>query len=72
MYIFTMISTLFKLIRDMVFCMPTYQVLVKNVPYASGRSISDSVEIYFKKNHPDHYLCHQVILGTVSISVDSF
>lgn len=38
-----------------------FTVLVKNVPYASGRSISDSVEIYFKKNHPDHYLCHQAV-----------
>lgn len=72
MYKFSIICKLFKLIGDMVFCMPTYQVLVKNVPYASGRSVSDSVEIYFKKNHPDHYLCHQVILGTVSISVNSF
>ncbi|KAL8119594.1 hypothetical protein AgCh_016916 [Apium graveolens] len=39
-----------------------FTVLVKNVPYASGRSISDSVEIYFKKNHPDHYLCHQLTM----------
>lgn len=31
------------------------------MPHVSGRSISDSVETFFQKNHPDHYLCHQVI-----------
>ncbi|KAK6117017.1 hypothetical protein DH2020_049261 [Rehmannia glutinosa] len=35
------------------------QVLVRNVPRVSGRSVSDSVDSFFQKNHPDHYLCHQ-------------
>ncbi|VFQ70879.1 unnamed protein product [Cuscuta campestris] len=30
-------------------------------PRQSGHSISDSVEMYFKKTNPDHYLCHQVV-----------
>ncbi|GAB4857950.1 hypothetical protein Ancab_015855 [Ancistrocladus abbreviatus] len=38
-----------------------YTVLVRNVPHISGRSISDSVDIFFKKNHPNTYLCHQAI-----------
>ncbi|KAF3654313.1 CSC1-like protein [Capsicum annuum] len=37
------------------------QVLVRNVPHESKRSISDNVENFFKKNHPDHYLCHQAV-----------
>ncbi|KZV25536.1 hypothetical protein F511_27521 [Dorcoceras hygrometricum] len=38
-----------------------FTVLVRNVPGASGRSISDNVETFFQKNHPDHYLCHQAV-----------
>ncbi|XP_051151389.1 CSC1-like protein At1g32090 [Andrographis paniculata] len=38
-----------------------FTVLVRNVPNVSGRSISDSVETFFQKNHPDHYLCHQAV-----------
>ncbi|KAL8498544.1 hypothetical protein ACS0TY_021758 [Phlomoides rotata] len=36
-----------------------FTVLVRNVPHVSGRSISDSVESFFQRNHPEHYLCHQ-------------
>ncbi|XP_022844584.1 CSC1-like protein At1g32090 isoform X1 [Olea europaea var. sylvestris] len=38
-----------------------FTVLVRNVPRVSGRSISDSIENFFKRNHPDHYLCHQAV-----------
>lgn len=38
-----------------------FTVLVRNVPYESKRTITDSVENFFKKNHPDHYLCHQAV-----------
>ncbi|XP_019190677.1 PREDICTED: CSC1-like protein At1g32090 [Ipomoea nil] len=38
-----------------------FTVLVRNIPHESGRSISDRVENFFKKNHPDHYLCHQAV-----------
>ncbi|KAL2236748.1 CSC1-like protein At1g32090 [Sesamum indicum] len=38
-----------------------FTVLVRNVPHVSGRSISDSVETFFQKNHPDRYLCHQAV-----------
>ncbi|KAH6803411.1 early-responsive to dehydration stress protein [Perilla frutescens var. frutescens] len=36
-----------------------FTVLVRNVPHVSGRSISDTVDNFFQRNHPDHYLCHQ-------------
>ncbi|OMO87830.1 hypothetical protein CCACVL1_08742 [Corchorus capsularis] len=38
-----------------------FTVTVRNVPHISGRSISDSVDHFFKTNHPDHYLCHQAV-----------
>ncbi|CAH1453286.1 unnamed protein product [Lactuca virosa] len=38
-----------------------FTVLARNVPHVSGRSVSDSVDSFFKKNHPDHYLSHQVV-----------
>ncbi|KAK6137238.1 hypothetical protein DH2020_029027 [Rehmannia glutinosa] len=38
-----------------------FTVLIRNVPHVSGRSVSDSVETFFQKNHPDHYLCHQAV-----------
>ncbi|KAL6536357.1 hypothetical protein OROGR_012929 [Orobanche gracilis] len=40
-------------------CPEQFTVLVRNVPHVSGRSISDSVETFFRKHHPEHYLCHQ-------------
>ncbi|XP_059275565.1 CSC1-like protein At1g32090 [Lycium ferocissimum] len=42
-------------------CAEQFTVLVRNVPHESKRSITDSVENFFKKNHPDHYLCHQAV-----------
>ncbi|CAN6712162.1 unnamed protein product [Malus baccata var. baccata] len=38
-----------------------FTVVVRNIPHVSGRSISDSVDHFFKINHPDHYLCHQAV-----------
>ncbi|GKV10605.1 hypothetical protein SLEP1_g21948 [Rubroshorea leprosula] len=38
-----------------------FTVVVKNVPRVSGHSISDTVDQFFKTNHPDHYLCHQAV-----------
>ncbi|CAI9290757.1 unnamed protein product [Lactuca saligna] len=38
-----------------------FTVLARNVPHVSGRSVSDCVDSFFKKNHPDHYLSHQVV-----------
>ncbi|KAL3500060.1 hypothetical protein ACH5RR_039153 [Cinchona calisaya] len=38
-----------------------FTVLVRNIPHVSSYSTSDSVESFFKKNHPEHYLCHQVV-----------
>ncbi|KAK4400988.1 CSC1-like protein [Sesamum angolense] len=50
-----------------------HQVLVRNVPRDSGRSVSDSVETFFRRNHPDHYLSHQSkgISWTLGQRVDS-
>ncbi|PSS01369.1 CSC1-like protein [Actinidia chinensis var. chinensis] len=42
-------------------CAEQFTVLVRNVPHVYGHSISDSVENFFKKNHPKHYLCHQAV-----------
>ncbi|XVF13723.1 hypothetical protein REPUB_Repub08aG0232200 [Reevesia pubescens] len=38
-----------------------FTVAVRNVPLIPGHSVSDSVDHFFKTNHPDHYLCHQAI-----------
>ncbi|KAL7111886.1 hypothetical protein ACP275_05G117500 [Erythranthe tilingii] len=40
-------------------CPEQFTVLVRNVPHISGHTVSDSVESFFQKNHPGHYLCHQ-------------
>ncbi|KAG6409795.1 hypothetical protein SASPL_127837 [Salvia splendens] len=38
-----------------------FTVLVRNVPHISGRSISDSIQTFFRRNHPDRYLTHQAV-----------
>ncbi|CAK9321460.1 unnamed protein product [Citrullus colocynthis] len=38
-----------------------FTVLVSNVPHSSGRSTSDTVDQFFHKNHPEHYLSHQAV-----------
>ncbi|KAI6706781.1 hypothetical protein NL676_009743 [Syzygium grande] len=38
-----------------------FTVVVQNVPRVSGKSVSDTVEHFFKTNHPEHYLCHQAV-----------
>ncbi|GAA0149811.1 hypothetical protein Leryth_005437 [Lithospermum erythrorhizon] len=45
-----------------------FTVLVKNIPHTSGHSISDSVENFFRRNHPDQYLCHQVVYNANKFS----
>lgn len=40
---------------------------MRNIPRVSGRSISDNVENFFRKNHRDHYLCHQVSGALVDV-----
>ncbi|KAI0509950.1 hypothetical protein KFK09_010550 [Dendrobium nobile] len=37
-----------------------FTVVVRNVP-RSGNSISETVDHFFQKNHPDHYLGHQAV-----------
>ncbi|XVF52091.1 hypothetical protein PTKIN_Ptkin04bG0237100 [Pterospermum kingtungense] len=38
-----------------------FTVVVRNVPQIPNHSISDSLDHFFKTNHPDHYLCHQAV-----------
>ncbi|GJU88308.1 hypothetical protein Tco_1300731 [Tanacetum coccineum] len=44
-------------------CQNLAKVLDQNVPHGSSHSVSDSVDTFFKKSHPDHYLYHQVVLS---------
>ncbi|KAF8033537.1 hypothetical protein BT93_D2204 [Corymbia citriodora subsp. variegata] len=36
-----------------------FTVVVRNVPRVPRQSISDTVDHFFRTNHPEHYLCHQ-------------
>ncbi|KAH9615815.1 hypothetical protein KSS87_022204 [Heliosperma pusillum] len=38
-----------------------FSVLVRNVPPDPDESVSGHVEHFFRVNHPDHYLLHQVV-----------
>uniref|UniRef100_A0A1S4AMW2 CSC1-like protein At4g02900 n=1 Tax=Nicotiana tabacum TaxID=4097 RepID=A0A1S4AMW2_TOBAC len=38
-----------------------FTVLVKNVPPDPDESVDEHVEHFFRVNHPDHYLSHQVV-----------
>lgn len=38
-----------------------FTVLIRNVPHSSGRSTSDTVDQFFHKNHPEHYISHQAV-----------
>ncbi|KAL1213848.1 CSC1-like protein [Cardamine amara subsp. amara] len=38
-----------------------FTVVVRNVPDIPGHSVPDTVDQFFKTNHPEHYLCHQAV-----------
>ncbi|XP_028754713.1 CSC1-like protein At1g32090 [Neltuma alba] len=38
-----------------------FTVVVRNIPHTSGRSVSDAVDNFFQKNHPNHYIGHQAV-----------
>ncbi|CAL8155585.1 unnamed protein product [Prunus armeniaca] len=38
-----------------------FTVVVRSIPHVSGRSVSDTVDHFFQKNHPNNYLCHQAV-----------
>ncbi|KAG0498617.1 hypothetical protein HPP92_003308 [Vanilla planifolia] len=38
-----------------------FAVVVRNIPSISGHSITESVDHFFQKNHPEHYLSHQAV-----------
>jgi len=37
-----------------------FQVIVRNIPRVSSHSTSETVDEFFRRNHPDHYLGQQV------------
>lgn len=41
-----------------------FTVVVRNVPQISGHSVAESVDHFFQKNHPDHYLSHQAVYNS--------
>ncbi|XP_021890081.1 CSC1-like protein At1g32090 [Carica papaya] len=49
-------------------CAEQFTVVVRNVPHVSGHSISDTVDHFFKTNHPDHYLSHQAVYNANKFS----
>ncbi|KAE9596897.1 putative calcium-dependent channel, 7TM region phosphate [Lupinus albus] len=38
-----------------------FTVVVRNVHHIHGHSVSDSVDNFFQKNHPNHYIGHQAV-----------
>ncbi|KAF7849680.1 hypothetical protein BT93_L0397 [Corymbia citriodora subsp. variegata] len=46
-----------------------FTVVVQNVPRVSGKSVSDTVDHFFKTNHPEHYLCHQAVYNANKYAV---
>ncbi|KAK3435272.1 hypothetical protein EUGRSUZ_D02623 [Eucalyptus grandis] len=38
-----------------------FTVVVQNVPHVPRQSIPDTVDHFFRTNHPEHYLCHQEV-----------
>lgn len=65
---FSLKQWIWPLLQDAVFtffhvfgCWYDLQVVVRNVPQISGHSIAETVDHFFQKNHPDHYLSHQVV-----------
>ncbi|KAE9613258.1 putative calcium-dependent channel, 7TM region phosphate [Lupinus albus] len=38
-----------------------FTVVVRNVPHTDGCSVADSIDNFFKKNHPHHYIGHQAV-----------
>ncbi|KAK6919326.1 CSC1/OSCA1-like, N-terminal transmembrane domain [Dillenia turbinata] len=45
-----------------------FTVLVRNVPPDPDESVSELVEHFFKVNHPDHYLIHQVVYNASKLA----
>ncbi|CAN1152698.1 CSC1-like protein At1g69450 [Linum perenne] len=44
-----------------------FTILVSNIPVSSGSNISESVQRFFRENHPNTYLSHVVIRRTSKI-----
>jgi hypothetical protein len=41
-------------------CADQFTVIVRNIPHVSSHSTSETVDEFFRRNHPDHYLGQQV------------
>ncbi|ONM00385.1 hypothetical protein Zm00014a_000873 [Zea mays] len=42
-------------------CADHFTVIVRNIPRVSSHSTSETVDEFFRRNHPDHYLGHQPV-----------
>ncbi|XP_059302694.1 CSC1-like protein At4g02900 [Lycium ferocissimum] len=45
-----------------------FTVLVRNVPPDPDKSVNEQVEHFFRVNHPDHYLTHQVVYNANKVA----
>jgi hypothetical protein len=52
----------------MLLLVPLLQVLVQQVPRQFDESIHIQVDDYFKRNHPEYYLTHQVMLVSLELT----
>ncbi|KAJ6396371.1 hypothetical protein OIU77_021409 [Salix suchowensis] len=44
-----------------------FTILVRSIPFSSGRNFSETVESFFTENHPSTYLSHSVVHRTSKI-----
>ncbi|XP_040384280.1 CSC1-like protein At1g32090 isoform X2 [Oryza brachyantha] len=42
-------------------CADHFTVIVRNIPHVSSHSTSETVDEFFRRNHPDHYLGQQAV-----------
>ncbi|KAB8113855.1 hypothetical protein EE612_052996 [Oryza sativa] len=42
-------------------CADQFTVIVRNIPHVSSHSTSETVDEFFRRNHPDHYLGQQAV-----------
>ncbi|XP_027360694.1 CSC1-like protein At1g32090 isoform X1 [Abrus precatorius] len=45
-----------------------FTVVVRNIPHISGHTVSDTVDSFFRTNHPNHYIGHQAVYNANKFS----
>ncbi|XP_027360695.1 CSC1-like protein At1g32090 isoform X2 [Abrus precatorius] len=45
-----------------------FTVIVRNIPHISGHTVSDTVDSFFRTNHPNHYIGHQAVYNANKFS----